>query len=76
MDENFIKVWPFYAAPTELQTLSNNGGDEDWIAVVPAPMKDAWIGWLESNGYGHFGVCSTERIDAPDGSVVYIGSHS
>ena len=32
---NYIKVYAFEDAPKELQYLSTNGGDEDWLAIVP-----------------------------------------
>ena len=31
-----IKVWRFEDAPKKYRALSTNGGDEDWIAFVPA----------------------------------------
>jgi hypothetical protein len=69
-----ILVWEFYSAPEEYSSLSTNGGDEDWVAVVPASMSDEYIGWLESGT--QFGVCCVDKYPLPDGRVVYIGSHS
>lgn len=39
-----ILVWPFDVAPSELQLLSSNGGDEDWIAIMTCEYyeKYAW----------------------------------
>lgn len=34
-DDMMIRVWNFYDAPEEFRSLSTNGGDEDWIAVLP-----------------------------------------
>lgn len=68
-----IKVWRFEDAPEELQELSANGGDEDWLAVVPPALAEEYINWIESNQFGCF---DTQRIPRPDGSVIYIGSHS
>lgn len=31
-----MQVWRFWEAPQELQALSEFGGDEDWVIVVPA----------------------------------------
>jgi hypothetical protein len=73
MDEYLIKVWPFHHAPPELQALSDNGGDEDWLALVPPSLKGQWIGWLE---VGRFGVCDVNEYLQPDGSVVCIGVHA
>ena len=33
---DYIRVWPWHQAPLALRDLSTNGGDEDWIAVVPS----------------------------------------
>jgi hypothetical protein len=68
-----IMVWSFYEAPHEFQALSGHGGDEDWLAFVPATMGDPWIGWLESGG--QFGVSEVTRHPVP-GGFVYIGAHS
>ena len=68
-----ILVWRFQDAPMKLQGLSRHGGDEDWLAVVPPYLKDAWIGWLDT---GPFGCCSVSQHDQEDGSVVHIGAHA
>lgn len=67
-----ILIWRFDDAPGELQALSGNGGDEDWIALIPAGMKDEWIPWLDSDS---FGCCDRSRYDY-DGRIVVIGSHA
>lgn len=67
-----IAVWRFHEAPEQYQHLSTNGGDEDWLALVPFEMREAYIPWLE---YGPFGVCSIDRYEHADG-IVYIGSHA
>lgn len=72
-DKNLIKVWPFHHAPRELRELSTNGGDEDWLALVPPGFKDAWIPWLEM---GPFGCCHVNQYELPNGSVVHIGCHA
>lgn len=65
-----IKVWAFDEAPKKYQKLSNNGGDEDWVAFVPDLYNDRWICWLE-----HLGCCSTEEHAVVGGTIV-IGSHA
>jgi len=30
-----ILVWSFYDAPEELRSLSEHGGDEEWIVAIP-----------------------------------------
>jgi hypothetical protein len=69
-----IKVWPFHDAPAELRALSGHGGDEDWLAVVPAYLSNSWIGWAEEGST--FGCSGVERHVQPDGSVVLIGAHA
>lgn len=70
-----IAVWRFEDAPAYLQAVSTNGGDEDWLAVVPVHLVDEWIPWLE---VGAFGLCSVDRFDHPKakGYKVVIGSHA
>lgn len=70
---NAIIVWRFCEAPEPLQNLSENGGDEDWLALVPPTMKDDWIGWLESPS---FGCSAVDEFNLGDGSAVKIGSHA
>lgn len=68
-----IMVWKFHDAPKELQSLSNHGGDEDWLALVPPYLAGAWIPWIDG---GSFGVCDVSEHELPDGSVVFIGAHA
>lgn len=68
-----ILVWAWRDAPTQYRALSTHGGDEDWVAVVPAGMVDRYIPWLE---HGPFGVCDISRHDLPDGRRVFIGAHA
>ena len=70
-----ILVWRFEDAPKALRELSNNGGDEDWVALVPVFLADAdtYIGWIEGSG---FGCCDVEQHKLEDGSIVYIGAHA
>lgn len=71
-----IKVWPFHDAPERLRKLSPHGGDEDWLALVPAELVRSihYFSWMEA-GSG-FGVCDVSAHDLPDGSQVRIGAHS
>ena len=62
-----IKVWPFKDAPLALQGLSQAGGDEDWLALVPNEIHIAWLGWL--------GGCRIRRYPIA-GAVVFIGQHA
>jgi hypothetical protein len=76
VEADAIIVYAFYDASGDLQALSTNGGDEDWLAVFPAGWLEAHDGvpwWIEG---GQFGACDVERHDLPDGRVVFIGSHA
>jgi len=69
-------VWAFKAAPDYLRALSDNGGDEDWIAVLPAAhpaLRWGLTRWLEV-----LDTCGMpQRIDLPDlHLVVLIGAHA
>lgn len=77
-EENMIRVWRFEDAPPQLQSLSEHGGDEDWLAVVPIEFDGRTdMDWLLRNGIGCFGVCETSRHELPmSGRVVYIGAHA
>lgn len=68
-----IAVWKFGDAPEEYRSLSEHGGDEDWIAFVPEDLKDEWIGWMQEGT--SFGCCSVTE-HAVEGGVVRIGAHS
>jgi hypothetical protein len=69
---NRIIVWYFYDAPEEYQKLSTNGGDEDWLALLPPGMSVPF--WMEAGS--RFGCCCVDEFKQPDGSTVVIGSHS
>lgn len=75
-----IQVWRFEDAPAELRAMSDHGGDEDWVALVPLDCVDPemgpeWVpGWAEDGT--PFGCCSVSRFKLDDGSLVLIGSHA
>lgn len=68
-----ILVWEFYRAPQEYRDLSPHGGDEDWVALLPAEWKDNTPSWIEM---GSFGCCDVSQHELPDGRVVCIGAHA
>lgn len=68
-----IIVWEFGSAPKVLQELSRNGGDEDWIALVPPELKGTCITWLDG---GHFGNDDPEVVKLPHGYEIRIASHA
>lgn len=69
-DKKSIRIWSFKDAPEELRALSENGGDEDWIALIPDEL-------YESGNYWWLERCANfiEYHPIP-GFVVCIGSHS
>jgi hypothetical protein len=69
-----ILIWRFHDAPEELQNLSINGGDEDWLAMFPSENTDYWPMWAKEGT--PFGCCSVDRIVLPGGGFVLIGSHA
>jgi hypothetical protein len=68
-----IRVWRWEDAPEKYRRLSEHGGDEDWVAFVPAALKDEWIGWAEEGG--PFGYCSVSEHEV-DGGRVLIGARA
>lgn len=72
-----IVVWRFDDAPRVLQHLSTNGGDEDWIAYIPADVYEdcgGYIPWIESGAFD--AGLEAEKIKLPCGDWIYIGSHA
>jgi hypothetical protein len=74
LDNKALTVWRFEDAPKQYRDLSTNGGDEDWILLIPPGYDCEWIGWAERGG--SFGVCCVDRFTLDDGSRVWIGSHA
>ena len=70
--EKAILVWEWWDAPGELQALSDHGGDEDWVALVP---KSVGIpSWAHEGS--SFGCCSVSEHEYEDGRLVLIGAHA
>ena len=69
-----IKVWRWEDAPRKYRRLSEHGGDEDWVALLPAGASDWYIPWLEDGT--SFGCCDVSRHPLPDGREVRIGAHA
>ena len=77
-DDNYqIRIWAFDRAPVELQMLSTNGGDEDWVFYIPPGAMPWWFFyndggmWIE-NLDSH----APQKIDLPSGAQVRIVSHA
>ena len=67
-----IMVWRFRDAPGELASLSHHGGDEDWVALIPADGERP--SWTDSGS--SFGCCDVSEHELPDGRLVLIGAHA
>jgi hypothetical protein len=72
IEDHPIRVWRFADAPAEFQALSPHGGDEDWLAHVPAYFAGSQIDWLEQGAFGN----RVSEHPLEDGSIVFIGAHS
>jgi hypothetical protein len=73
--QNYITVWPFDAAPKKYKERSQNGGDEDWVALVPDAIYRAngkYINWIEGGSFG----CCTVEVYKIKGAVLFIGCHA
>jgi len=68
---NYIKIYRFEDAPEELKMLSTNGGDEDWIAIIPPSLQDEYIPWFEAGN--SFGCVEVHMLE--NGNKVLIGCH-
>ncbi len=67
-----IKVWPYYDAPKNIRDAVCSD-DCDYIAVVPAYLKDKWIHWLE---VPHFACYEVKQYPLANGDMIYAGYHS
>lgn len=66
-----IHVWAFEDAPDVYQKMSNNGGDEDWLALVPPHIEYLPL-WLENTD-----TCNEPQIyEISKGYKIIIGSHA
>jgi hypothetical protein len=66
-----IIVWRFHEAPKAFRDLSRNGGDEDWLALLPGDDVPIWM----TEG-GPFGCCSVDEHRLTGGRLVVIGCHA
>lgn len=73
-DRECVRIWRFEKAHEAFQMLSTNGGDEDWVALIPPSMSEEYFGWMEEGS--PFGCCDVSEYDLPWGWKVRIGSHA
>lgn len=69
-----IKIWRFKDAPKFYRVLSQHGGDEDWVALIPKHYAGDYIGFLEVGG--PFGYYKVETHKMSDGTELLIGAHA
>lgn len=69
-----ILIWTFEDAPKTYQDMSKNGGDEDYIALIPPNYKHEYLGFLESGTA--FGCSGVEELKLENGYTLLIGSHA
>lgn len=72
-----IKIWRWRDAPQAYRDLSEHGGDEDYVMLVPADY--GWDHLVDLLGDRHgsaIGCCSVHRHELPCGSTLYIGAHA
>lgn len=70
-----LRVWRFQDAPCPLRGLSEHGGDEDWLLLIP-PGYSHFIGWAEEDWPSMFGANDISHHPLPNGWEVRIGAHS
>ena len=70
---NYIKIYKFNDAPEELKKLFTNGGDEDWIAIIPPSLQDEYIPWFEAGISFGFGRVEVHMLE--NGNNVLIVYH-
>ena len=69
-----LTLWRFDDAPEAYRELSEHGGDEDWLALIPAHMAEEWFPWMETGSW--MGCSSVSEHPLPDGSIIRIGAHA
>jgi len=74
MNDKHIKLWLWKDAPEWLRRMSDNGGDEDYVVMIPPELTDEWLPFFQEGT--SFGCCCVQEIMLQDGSKVLIGCHS
>ena len=71
-----ILVWQYSDAPGEIRELASQGGDEDWVALVPPEVNADIITWAAEGKDDAFGCCSVEYVKLDDGGTLIVGTHA
>ena len=69
-----IQIWCFEDAPAKYRMLSNHGGDEDWLALIPASMVNEYFDWMDEGT--SFGCARVSKHTLQNGKQVRIGAHA
>ena len=76
MYEACIKVWAWDDAPPEFRELSEHGGDEDWVVLLPPKHAGQWLQWMDENtAFGGYDFSSHTHPDFP-GCEIRIWAHA
>lgn len=75
--KNYIQLYKFDLAPQHLQALSQNRGDEDWIAIVPDHRDYDFVSILDSSLFDSMYEPQKYQTMIDGYSyIVWIGSHA
>lgn len=66
------KIYLWDEAPMRLKALSNHGGDEDWLAVLPRRFGNCPLLHTGTN----FAPCRASKYKLRDGRTIRIGAHA
>lgn len=69
-----IIIYEFDDAPEELQALSEQGGDEDWIIIIPNDILNKHHGYITMFETGFIDNQEATHESFPD-CTIYISSH-
>jgi hypothetical protein len=69
-------VWRFDQAPAALRDLFQQGGDEDYLAIIPDALETDWVTFNEEVfNNASFGCAHISRYECPP-FVILVGTHS
>lgn len=71
---NHILIYQFYDAPEELQQLSEHGGDEEWIIIIPNTILNKHHGYISMFEQKFIDNQEVEHENYPD-CTIYISAH-
>jgi len=72
-----ITIWKFSDAPAVLRALSDNGGDEDWLAIVPKSLlKYGLPAFMDSPAFAIDGDLQQHEYPGLPNDIIIISSHA